>query len=203
MWLSFAAAQGDPEAMQEKEAVARRMTPAQIEKAQRLAREFKPESSYTEALREWKPKAEQGNRDAQFHLAKLFYKGQGVPQDYGEALKWFQRAAEQGDVYAQFNTGFMYEKGQGVPQDYVTAAKWYRRAAYQGNAFAQYKLGTMCEKGLGVAQDDMQALMWFNLAAVQGDARASMGRDRLSVWMTPAQIAEAQRLAREFKTVGK
>ena len=45
--------------------------------------------------------------------------------------------------------------------------------------------------------------MWYSLAAVQGETKAKSARDRITVWMAPAQIAEAQRLAREFKIVGK
>ena len=68
---------------------------------------------------------------------------------------------------------------------------------------AQYTLGSLYEKGQGVMPDEVQALMWYNLASIQGEGKAKTARDRVSVWMTPPQIAEAQRLAREFKIVGK
>ena len=41
--------------------------------------------------------------------------------------------------------------------------------------------------------------MWFNLSAAQGDADATKNRDIVAAKMTPAQIAEAQKLAREWK----
>jgi hypothetical protein len=41
--------------------------------------------------------------------------------------------------------------------------------------------------------------MWWNLAASQGDVNAIKNRDIVVTKMTPAQIAEAQRLAREWK----
>ena len=85
----------------------------------------------------------------------------------------------------------------------MEAAKHYRQAAERGNQLAQYNLGYMYEKGQGVLPDEVQALMWYNLAAIQGETKAKAARDRATVWMTPAQIAEAQRLAREFKIVGK
>ena len=80
--------------------------------------------------------------------------------------------------------------------------KWYGKAADQGNAEAQFDLGRMYEKGQGVPQDYLYAHMWFNLAAAgfsAWDKRAVNGRDALAAKMTPAQIAEAQRLAREWK----
>jgi TPR repeat protein len=65
-------------------------------------------------------------------------------------------------------------------------------------------LGIMYHEGLGVPQDYVLAHMWFNLAAAQGDwvaeTFAKPGRDQLAdESMTSEQIAEAQKLAREWK----
>jgi TPR repeat protein len=87
----------------------------------------------------------------------------------------------------------------GVPQDYAEAVKWFRRAAEQGQAGAQYNLGLMYGNGDGVPQDHMLAHMWFNLAAAQGLVPAKENRDIAAKRMTSEQIAEAQRLAREWK----
>ncbi len=62
----------------------------------------------------------------------------------------------------------------------------------------------MYEQGQGVPQDYVQAHMWFNLAASRSPpgadhAKAVKNRDILAAKMTPAQIAEAQRMAREWK----
>ena len=76
---------------------------------------------------------------------------------------------------------------------------WYRKAAEQGHAKAQLNLGIMYFTGRGVPQDYVQAHMWFNLSAAQGDADATKNRDIVAAKMTPAQIAEAQKLAREWK----
>ncbi len=61
----------------------------------------------------------------------------------------------------------------------------------------------MYRKGEGVPKDYVQAHMWYTLAAAQGDKDAGEFRDLLAEKMTPAQIAEAQRLAREWKPKGK
>ena len=92
----------------------------------------------------------------------------------------------------------MYENGEGVAQDYAEAVRWYRLAAEQGYANAQINLGGMYYNGEGVPQDYVQAHMWSNLAAAQGNANAVANRDIAASLMTPAQIAEAQRLAREW-----
>jgi len=164
---------------------------------------------YETVLKEWRPLAEQGDTGAQFNLALLYANGQGVPQDYRvhhpqkEAMRWYRLAAEQGDVGAQFNLALLYANGQGVPQDDIEAAKWYRRAAEQGFAKAQSNLGEMYSSGKGVPQDYVLAHMWANLAASQGEDVAVKKRDALAKSMTPAQLAEAQRLAREWKPKGK
>ena len=59
-------------------------------------------------------------------------------------------------------------------------------------------LGMIYGKGEGVPPDYVQAHMWFNLAAVTGSEIALENRDLIAKEMTPIQVAEAQRLAREW-----
>jgi TPR repeat protein len=90
----------------------------------------------------------------------------------------------------------MYANGQGVAQDYAEAVKWYRLAAKQKHTKSELNLGTMYAVGQGVAKDLVRAHMWLSLGAVSGDADAKK-RDILAKQMTPQQIAEAQKLARD------
>ena len=84
-------------------------------------------------------------------------------------------------------------------KDYVEAVKWYRKAAEQGYADAQHSLGFLYFNGVGVLKDYVQAHIWWNLAASQGNDQAQKNRDFTERQMTPQQIAEAHRLAREWK----
>jgi TPR repeat protein len=83
--------------------------------------------------------------------------------------------------------------------------KWYRLAADHGDADAQFNLALSYDKGEGVPKDYVLAHLWFNLAAVKyGSDKAKRdiavaGRDRVAKLMTASQIAEAQKLAREWK----
>ena len=124
--------------------------------------------------------------------------------DYGTAIRQLRPLAKQGNANAQFNLGIMYSEGKGFPQDYAEAVKWYRKAAEQGLANAQYNLGFMYYNGRGVPQDYVQAHMWTNLAASRfpfGKKRdnAVKYRDIYAKMMTPAQISEAEKLAREWR----
>ena len=93
----------------------------------------------------------------------------------------------------------MYRNGRGVLKDYKEALKWYRKAANQGYASGQTNLGFMYATGKGVLKDLVQAHKWWNLGSMNGNDKASRNRDRVEKKMTSSQIAEAQRLARNWK----
>ena len=160
--------------------------------------------AYGIALREWRPLAEQGNAKAQYNLGVMYRNGHGVDKDYAEAMGWWRKAAEQGNAGAQNNLGVMYRNGLGVPQDYAEAVGWWRKAAEQGDANAQYNLGLMYKNGQGVPQDEAQSYMWFKLSSSTvppGEDRdqSVKNRDIVAKRMTPAQISEAEKLAREWR----
>lgn len=162
---------------------------------------------YAAALRLWLPLAGQGNDDAQHGLGFLYANGQGVTQDDAEAIRWYRRAADLGHAAAQYNLGVMHAKGQGVKQDYANAVRWWREAADRGIALAQGNLASMYTGGHGVPQDYVQAHKWFDLAAAarypssESNRRitALANRDVVARLMTPAQIAEARKLALEWQ----
>jgi TPR repeat protein len=91
-----------------------------------------------------------------------------------------------------------------VPQDDAAAAGWWRKAADQGDPAAQVRLGSLYAAGQGVPQDYVQAHLWVNLAASRtpaGKAQDDMirFRDALAHALTATQLAEAQKLAREWR----
>ncbi len=102
--------------------------------------------------------------------------------------------------WAGWDEGFAaYKRG-----DYATALREWRPLAEQGDADAQYNLGNIYKNGKGVPQDYAQAHMWFNLAASiyppgKNRDNAVFNRNIVAKKMTPAQISEAQKLAREWK----
>ena len=119
--------------------------------------------------------------------------------DFAKALREWRPLADEGDARAQFYLGMLYENGDGVPEDYGKAREWYEKSAAQGDANAQFYLGLMCAFGRGTSLDLVQAHMWYSLAAENGHARAPLHRNDLAKEMKPAQIAEAQKRAREWK----
>lgn len=143
--------------------------------------------------------ANQGYAQAQVSLGALHELGMGVPRDFTQARNWYEKAAAQGDASGEVSLGAIYEHGLGVPTDFAQARHWYEKAAAQGDALAQLSLGALYEEGQGVSQDYVQAYMWYELAASQ-DKTSTWTLDNLAKRMTQAQIANAQRLAREWKS---
>jgi TPR repeat protein len=158
---------------------------------------------YATALREWRPLAEKGDALAQYNLGVLYRKGRGVTQDDVQARKWYDKAAVQGHAKAQYNLGTLYFNGEGVPKDYKQALRWFHLAADQGEAVAQTKIAIMYEDAQGVPHDLIQAYKWYSLAITSGDKPATLLRNTLADHMTEAQIAEAKKLAQEWKPKGK
>ena len=133
--------------------------------------------------------------------AQDFEKGLAAAKrgDHATALRELRPLAEKGDARAQEILGVIYAAGQGVPKDHAEAMKWFRKAAVQGDAAAQNALGFMYAAGRGVPQDYVLAHMWFSLAAANGSKTGSKYRDKAAKRMTSSQLAEAQKLAREWQ----
>ncbi len=119
-------------------------------------------------------------------------------KDYETALNEWRPLAEQGNAHAQYSLGVLYDNGWGVPQDYGQARHWWEKAAAQGLVDAQVSLGFLYAEGRGVPRDFVQAYKWYSLAGANGNKNAATLRDALAKQMTPAQIDEAQKLAREW-----
>ena len=108
--------------------------------------------------------------------------------DFNAALK---RATDFGGGIAAYDRG-----------DYATAFHEMKPLAEQGDADSQNNLGVLYYLGQGVPQDYVQAHMWFNLSAAglppgKDLASAAANRDIVAKLRTPAQLAEAQRRARD------
>jgi TPR repeat protein len=118
--------------------------------------------------------------------------------DYDKALEKLTPLASQGHAAAQYNLGVMHEWGNGVPQDDVKALKWYRLSAEQSHRDAQNNLGAMYSKGEGVEQAFVEALKWFVISAGNGSEGGRKNMDIVEKRMSPRQITQAKKLAREW-----
>jgi TPR repeat protein len=176
---------------------------AQLRVAYEYADGLGVKSDHVEAVRWLRRAADQRLAEAQYQLGLCYSKGDGITESPVEAVKLYQKAADQNYPDAQFELGNCYFEGNGVTKDIPEAVDWTRKAAEQGFAPAQNSLGMCYAKGKGVAQNYLEAYKWFDLAAAQSgaqDVEAKMNLSMAERAMTPEQVAQAQKMAHEFKT---
>jgi len=150
-------------------------------------------------LETYRNAAEQGSVLDQTMLGSCYEYGNGVPKDAAEAVKWYRKAAERGYQPAQILLGFCYQNGHGVATNEAQAVYWFRKAGEQGDRLGQYMVGFCYQYGKGVPSNNVEALKWFNLAAAQDFDLAKKTQSEIGKLLTKEQIAEAERLARQFK----
>ncbi len=100
---------------------------------------------YKTAVKLWEPYAKDGNVDAQYSIATIFYEGKGVKKNYLKALYWYKRAAEQEHAKANAQIGLMYCKGEGVLISFKKAVPYIQMAfdngcKYAPDVWAKYEL---------------------------------------------------------------
>jgi len=124
-------------------------------------------------------------------------------------IKHLILAAESGDAAAQFNLGVLCDSrlddnGYIIEGNRAEAIKWLLAAAKQGLARAQSKLAEMYAEGPDAPGDYINACAWFLLAMTNLRGihrhRARSAYDRVSSYLTTAQLAKARRLAVNWKT---
>jgi TPR repeat protein len=172
----------------------------------------------TEAVRWYRAAANQGFADAQLRLGIAYEEGDGVARNLTEAARLYRLSItnpHHGDglAEAQFSLGALYHEGKGVPKDWKVAAELFEAAADRGYPQAQFNIGWMYYVPEGVEENFVKAYMWIMLAGrsangtesvvVQPDAsvagKALEISGELSKKMTPAQLAEADRMIKAWK----
>ena len=172
--------------------------------------------------------AEKGGASAALLLGRMYESGSGTVagRSLEAAVYWYTRAAQIAEttpikdmVYvnqfameAAHRLGFIYEYGdQGLAKDAKLAAHWYLRAAEKGYYPSQYNLGAMYAQNLITPPNDVEGYKWLLLAQQGSDgctydpqcrfvtADPPGHIKRLRARMTPAQIAEAERLVKEWR----
>ena len=143
--------------------------------------------------------ADRGFAMAQYRLAKLYERGEGVQADLAVARQWTERAAAAGNRRAMHDLGVYFARGEGAPLDEAAAFRWFRQAAELGVADSQYNLGVLYQQGRGVNASASEALFWFLVAARQGDQDAGARATAVEAQLAPNQIEQARARAQAFR----
>lgn len=114
---------------------------------------------------------------------------------------WIRSLLDAGNVDAMFLfAAARIESGEtrnGVPGE-REAIGWLEKAAIGRDTDSMLLLSRLYLEGTSVPQDFALAHMWLNIAASEGDESAAALRNSLESRMGQEQVAEAQRLAREW-----
>lgn len=143
--------------------------------------------------------ADRGFPMAQYRLAKLYERGEGVPADLTIARQWTERAAAAGNRRAMHDLGVYFARGEGAPLDEAAAFRWFRQAAELGVADSQYNLGVLYQQGRGVNASASEALFWFLVAARQGDQDAGARATAVEAQLAQNQVDQARARAQAFR----
>ena len=117
--------------------------------------------------------ATQGNPQAQYEAALLYYRGKYVPKDWEQSFRYFSSAAQTGHVQALNNLAAMYLVGHGTKKDIPQAMRCYQQAAEQGDFEAMINLSVLYR----VQKDSSRAFTWMKKAA---DAGSPLGQRMLA-----------------------
>ena len=172
--------------------------------------------NYAMAIRWFEAAIREGNSGALLALGSLYELGKGVPRDQKKAEELYSTAvsrgsfvatelakervgAAKGDADAEYRLGELWlGGGVGLVEDIDEALRLINKAADKFHPGAISALGFMYKKGWKVPQDYVMACKWYNIGAALGDGRSKHERDAIAKMMTPSQLADAQKLAREW-----
>lgn len=132
----------------------------------------------------------------------------GQTRTKGDGLeKRLLQAAEAGDARSQCNLGILYangldDNGYAVEGNRPDAVRWLLAAAEQGLPQAQLKLAEIYAATPDISSSHAAACGWFLLAALGLRGihldQARSGYERIASHLTPGQIAQANRFARDW-----
>lgn len=164
--------------------------------------------------------AERGEDVAAVNLGLMYQYGQDAPKDAAKAAEWYRKGADRGGLLSQYYLGQLSLSGEGVDRDVSKGIALIQKSAEQGLTMAQHRLGVLyatADKASfpnnEVSEDRVLGYAWCQVAyakllGVPDDVKPAVARElgeigedlaSLEKGMTPAQIAEAKRLAATWK----
>ena len=105
--------------------------------------------------------AEKGYRSAQYQLALMYDRGEGVLEDKEKALYWAIQSAKDGDSEALFTVAVWLDRGYGGERQFSEVLSFYELSAVAGNPKAMASLISIYQGGQDdVPADKQKAIYW-------------------------------------------
>ncbi len=116
------------------------------------------------------------------------------------ALVWAGDAAAQNAQYASaVQSEFKVASAAYKDGYFGVAMRRWLELARSSNGPAQYNIGLMHFYGQGVKKDPVEAYKWFLLSERNGVEKGRQAMDKLARFLSPLQISDATRRARNFE----
>lgn len=148
--------------------------------------------------------AKSGNVHAQYKLATMYEKGDGVEADIEQAKYWYNLASNAGSTSAKQRNTYLIVKEQGYDQ--AKHADWFNsieKDAGAHNADAVLLLGQLYHQGLGVKKDLDKSLELLNQVRVLGTANVENEiatiRQEIAANKKAAQLKQEKQEKRELE----
>lgn len=174
-------------------------TPEQMAGTYQAALQLIEQNAPQDALATMQRLANAGFVIAQYRLAKMYERGEGMPADLVQARVWTERAAAGGNRNAMHDLGAYYAQGEGAPRDYAAARRLFQQAAELGFVDSQFNLGVLYQEGRGVEANVMEALFWFRLAASHGDQAGAERASEIELGLTAYDMQEVDSRVAAFQ----
>ena len=95
--------------------------------------------------------------------------------------------------------------GRGRPSHDPVRMRWHEHhleRAQRDDASAQFMVGFHFEKGYGVRKDYCEAYQWYAIANTNGYQPAAIAKDRITVFLSPEDMVEAEHVVRMWNLGG-
>ena len=189
-WAKKAAEQGD--------------AGSQIRLATFYARGDGVRKSKSKSFKWSKKAAEQEHPEGQYMTAFNYMMGEGVRKNKKEGIKYLKLAAAQENKEAQGVLATEYDNGENIGKNSIKAFELWKAASMQGYQNAMVWLASSYYDGSGVPENYVESYKWFIIAIAKIETEKEFNqlqslKSLLSKRMGPDQIAQAQKLAAEFK----
>jgi len=194
-WFALAAKQGDRDAKDRRDNLARSLSPEQLKAANAEVRSFVPSSQPDEVVRVPSPvggwdstlpdptvaPADAGHKATDPASVKPTADQVPVSEDLPDAIGGpkLRSAALAGDPAAAYEVGLCFAQGKGVPRNDAQAVRWLTKAELAGLAPATFQLGLLYENGQDPGRDLEKARQYYLKAAERGSAAAMHRLGRL------------------------
>ena len=105
--------------------------------------------------------AQRGYHPAQYQLALMYDRGEGVPQNKQKALFWAIQSAKQADPESLFTVAVWLERGYSGKEDFPMALSFYELSAMAGNPKAMASLISIYQGGAQDLSPDVQKAAYW------------------------------------------